>query len=495
VAQALRLPPDRIRVRSEFVGGGFGAKGSVWPHEILAAVAARVVGRPVRIALDRADTFTVHGYQPETIQRVILGARRGGSLTAIRHASVNATAPSDPYVEHGSAGTRTLYACPNIETSDRVVRLNVPPPTFMRAPHEGPGMVALEMAMDELASALDLDPLELRLVNHADRDPTTGKPYSSKALRACYRLAADRFGWIRPGPPRSLAEPGVLVGHGMASAVMSSFRFKASARVTLTRGGRAVIETAAHDIGSGIRAVLPIIAAEQLGIPPERVEVRLGDTDLPEAPGTFGSATTMSVGSAVHAAAGQLRRRLDELAGEPGLEPSEYGEVLALRNLDSVSEVARWAPSRSDESPAMHAWGAVFAEVRVDELLLVPRVTRIVGAYSVGRVINPLTARAQITGGIIWGLGQALLERSPVDRSGRFVSTALAGYRVPASADVPDIEVLFADEHDDRASPIGARGVGEIGTIGVAAAIANAVYHATGVRVREVPIRIEHLLP
>jgi xanthine dehydrogenase YagR molybdenum-binding subunit len=496
LARALGIGPDRIRVRTAPVGGGFGAKGSLWPHEVLTALAARATGRPVRLLLDRRQSFAAHGYQPATCQRVTLGARRDGALTAIRHHCVSAAAMGDDYVEHGSLGSRAMYACPAIETRDRIVRLDLPQPTFMRAPHEGPGMVALEIAMDELAERLGMDPVALRLANHADADPTTGRPFSGKGLRECYRVAASRFGWeARNAAPGSMRDGGCRVGWGMASALMTTFRSAASARLTLHRDGRLLVETAAHDIGSGVHAALAALAAEALGVDPGSVTVRLGDTTLPEAGGTFGSSTTLSVGSAVRAAATRLRRRLEELAGEPGLEAAEFGEVLALRRMDALSESATWAPARDAGGHALNAYGAVFAEVRVDEELPVPRVTRVVGAYSAGRIVSPVTARSQLVGGIIWGIGQALLEASEPDPGGAgFVPGALSAFRVPSHADIPDIDAAFVEEPDLHASPIGARGVGEIGTIGIGAAIANAVYHATGRRVRRLPVRIDALL-
>ena len=492
LAQALGVPAERIRVRTGPVGGGFGAKGSTWPHEILAAAAARLLRRPVRICLSRAETFVAHGYQPATVQDVTLGAAQDGTLVAIRHESVSAAAMADDYVEHGSLGTRTMYRCPNIATRDRIVRLNRPQPTFMRAPHEGPGMTALEIAMDELAERLDLDPVELRLRNYADADPTSGKPFSSKKLRECYQLGAERFGWSRRSKaPGSMRNGPTLIGWGMASCLMSTFRFGGSARITIRRNGTVRIETGSHEIGTGVSTILPQIAAEVLGIDPAQVEVALGDTTLAEAGGTFGSATTMGVGSAVHAAATKLRASLEALAGEPGLEAAEYPEVLKLRHLDHLTEDGAWAPKQEESAYAMNAYGAVFVEVRIDPIIRMPRVSRCVGAYSVGRIINPRTARSQAIGGIVWGLGQALLEESRVDpRTGRFVAQGFGGYHVPANADVPDIDVMFAEEFDAHASTLGARGVGEIGTIGVGAAVANAVYHATGVRVRDVPIRI-----
>ena len=496
LAQLFSVAPDQVRVRTGFVGGGFGAKGSTWPHEFLAVAASREAGAPVRIVLTRSQTFTMHGYQPATIQELTLGARRDGTLTAIRHDSWNAASIADDYVEHGSLGSRTMYACPNIETLDRIVRLNRPQPTFMRAPHEGPGMVGLEIAMDELAHQLGLDPVELRVRNYAERDPTSGKPFSSKALDQCYRLGAERFGWSERSPVPGVRRRGdVLLGMGMASCLMSTFRFGASARVTLERDGSVLIESGAHEIGTGVRTILPQIAADALGLSIDRVRVSLGDTTLPEAGGTFGSATTMSVGSAVRVAALKLKEKLETLAGEPGLEPREYGEVLALHRLERLSEEGSWAPAREEDAYAMNAYGAVFVEVAVAPLDPVPRVTRCVGAFSVGRIINPRTAGSQAIGGMIWGLGQALLEESRVDKMlGRFVAKGFGGCQIPVNADIPTVEAIFADEFDPHASPIGARGVGEIGTIGVGAAVANAVFNATGIRVRDLPIRVEHLI-
>jgi xanthine dehydrogenase YagR molybdenum-binding subunit len=353
-------------------------------------------------------------------------------------------------------------------------------------------MVGLEIAMDELAERLALDPVELRLRNYADTDPTSGKPFSSKKLRECYQSAAEGFGWSRRSPaPGSMRDGTTLVGWGMASCLMSTFRFGGSARITIRRDGTVRIETGSHEIGTGVSTILPQIAADILGLDPARIEVALGDTTLAEAGGTFGSATTIGIGSAVHAAATKLRASLEALAGEPGLEPAEYSEVLKLRQLDHLAEDGSWAPKPEESAYAMNAYGAIFVEVRIDPVLKAPRVTRCVGAYSVGRIINPRTARSQAIGGIVWGIGQALLEESRVDPvSGRFVAKGFGGYHVPTNADVPEIEVIFADEFDAHASTLGARGVGEIGTIGVGAAVANAVYHATGIRVRDVPIRI-----
>lgn len=487
------LPVEAIRVRAPFVGGGFGAKGSAWAHEILAVLASRLVGRPVRIVLTRSQSFTLHGYQPATEQEVTLAATIDGRLTAIRHQGINVAAMDEDYVEHASMGSRTLYTCPNIETHDRILRLHRPQPTFMRAPHEGPGMVGLEIAMDELAEVLDLDPLELRLINYADQDPTSGKSFSSKELRRCYQLAAEAFGWAaRSKAPGSMRDGDRLMGWGMASGLMSTFRFPATARVTARRDGSFLVESGAHEIGTGVGTMLATVVSESLGADPGRIEVRLGDTNLPEAGGTFGSATTVSVGSAVRLAALKLKATMESMAGEPHLTVAEYPEVMALRQVHEVAELATWAPTKDEGQYAMNAYGAVFVEVKIDPLMPVPRVSRVVGAYSIGRVINPVGARSQLIGGVIWGIGQALLEDSRFDpTTGRFLAHSLSSYHVPVNRDVPSIEVLFATEHDQHASPLGSRGAGEIGTIGVGAAIANAVWHATGRRVRDLPIRLD----
>lgn len=497
VATALGLELERVRVIAAFTGGGFGAKGWAWSHQLLAAMAARALGCAVKLVLTRAQGFSSHGYQPATRQQVSLGARADGRLTAIRHESVNATSTYDEYAELAVAGTRSLYACPAIHTRSRVAPVSTITPTPMRAPHEGPGMFALESALDELAYALRLDPLELRLRNHADRDPTSGKRFSSKQLRACYLRGAERFGWPeRPLPPRSLRDGHDLVGWGMASAIMTTFRMSASARVRVHRDGSVVVEAGCQEIGTGVYTILPQIAAEALGCPVDRVSLRLGDTHLPETCGTFGSSTTLTVGSAVHDAGRRLRARLTGM-GVPAdfrFEGDALGELLARHGVASVEADASWAPT-GDGDWSMHSFGAVFAEVRVDADLCLPRVTRCVGAYSAGRIVNPTLARSQMIGGMTWGIGQALLERSETDRRlGRFLAKNLTGYLVPVNADAPTPEVLFVDEDDPNASAIGARGIGELSAVGVGAAIANAVHHATGVRVRELPITPEHLL-
>lgn len=490
LATAFAIPPERIRVISHYLGGGFGCKGYVWAHQILTPLAARVVGRPVKVVLPRAQTFAAHGYQTATIQDVELGATNAGSLTAITHAVVYANALAETFPEYQAAGTRAMYACPAIATSHRAVKLALPQPTAMRAPNEGMGNFALESALDELAERLAIDPLELRLRNYADRDPTSGKPFSSKKLREAYALGAERFGWSeRARRPRAMRDGDDFVGYGMASCLMSTYRNPSEAAVAMRADGTAVVRAGSQEIGTGVRTIMPQLAAEVLGIDPDRVMMELGDTELPQAGPTYGSSSTMGVGSAVADAAAKLRAKLHELGAS---DPAAYGEA-ARRAGGELSAIGSFSPEHDEF--AMFGFGAIFVEARVDASLGLVRVRRCVGAYSAGRIVNERTARSQMTGGMIWGIGQALLERSDVDpHLGRFVSKNLAGYLVPSNADVGHVEAHFVEEYDARASAIGARGIGELGATGVAAAIANAVHHATGVRVRDLPIVPERLL-
>ena len=492
IAKALNLEPTQVRVRNEFIGGGFGCKGWVWPHQLLAAMAARELRRPVKLVLTRAQTFTSHGYQPATSQTVAISARRSGELTGIRHDSLLAGSFVGNHVEGVGIGTRSMYACPSISTRHRLVRVHRGDPTPMRAPLEGVGLVALEIAMDELAYALELDPIELRLKNYADVDPSDGKPFSSKKLRECYAEGARRFGWSRRSPaPRSMREGSDLVGYGFATALFAAFRQPSKARVSIDARGEVLVETSTQEIGTGTRTVVPQIAADALGVPTDRVRLVWGDTELPAAPMSAGSVSTGSVGSAVYDAALKLKAKL---AAAGGATAESYAQAIAQQNEERISADGEFTPP-SDSPNALFSFGAIFAEVKIDEQIPIPRVSRLVGVYDAGRIVNPKTARSQMIGGLTWGIGQALLEHSAMDhRLGRFLSKNLSGYLVPANADVPQIDAVFIDEPDPIINPIGARGIGELGAIGVGAAIANAVFHATGVRVRELPVRSEQLM-
>ncbi|HTQ79381.1 MAG TPA: xanthine dehydrogenase family protein molybdopterin-binding subunit [Thermoanaerobaculia bacterium] len=522
LAELFDLPKEKVRVLCPYTGGGFGGKGSQWPHTVLAAVAARLLDRPVQLNLTRQQMFTSSGHRPPTVQTIALAARPDGALTALRHETLHATSFTTDFIEPcGLTTSQVLYACPNLAIPHRVAQVHVAPPTFMRAPGESTGMFALESAMDELAYALRLDPLELRLKNHADADPSTGKPWSSKHLKECYLRGAQRFGWSRRRPePRSMREGGLLVGWGMATATYPGYRQAASARVELTAEGRATVRTATQDLGTGSYTIFTQVAADALGLPVDRVTCELGDTDFPKAPGSGGSTTAASVSEAIVQAVAALREKLLALAaalpGSPlaGLGPDQVvlaagrlaaaadssrgfacAELLTRTGRSALAAEASVRLGKEARAYAIQSWGAQFCEVRIDPLLPRVQVTRWVSVLDVGRVLNPRTSHSQVLGGVTMGIGMALLEHTVHDpRTGRPLTANLAAYAIPVQTDMPEIEVELLDEPDPVINSLGCRGIGEIGITGVAAAIANAVYHATGTRVRSLPIVPESLL-
>lgn len=493
IAHIFGIPEDRIRVVAPFIGGAFGSALRTWPHVTIAALAARVAGRPVRVELTRRELYVSIGFRPHTEQRVALGAEPDGRLTAIIHEATGQTAGYEEYAEVTLDPSRNLYACPNVRSTYRLVDMNTNSPCPMRAPGTVTGVLALEIAMDELAVALGLDPVELRLRNHAERDEHKNLPWSSKALRECYRQAAERFGWSRRDPtPRSMRDGHHLVGYGMATAVYPAHRAKASARATVYANGTALIQAAGADMGPGTYTSMAQVAAQTLGLPVERVQVELGDTNLPDAPVHGGSITMASLGSAVQAACQALRtdlRRAAEAAPRPLDPQAPYETLLGALDLDRVAAEASSAPGNESQTFSSAAFGAVFVEVRVDEELGTVRVPRMVGAYDVGTVVNPKTARSQCIGGMVQGLGMALLEKADWDeRVGRVMNANLAEYLVPVCADIGTLDVTFVESQDTILNPLGVKGVAEIALCGVAPAIVNAIHHATGRRIREVPI-------
>jgi xanthine dehydrogenase YagR molybdenum-binding subunit len=522
VALVLDLPEEKVNVVCEFLGGGFGGKSWSWPHTLLAAVAARVVNRPVRLQLSRAQMYSMVGHQAATVQSIALGADRDGKLTGIRHDSINPTSVFDDYVEYAAMASRHLWrASGGISTSHKVVHVNRNSPIVLRAPMEAQGHFALESAMDELAYAIGVDPVELRLRNDTDTDPYSGRPFSTRALRECLTAGATRFGWDKRTPePSSMRDGRYLIGQGMAAAIYTHWRWPGKARVTLNSDGSALVEAAAHDIGTGTYTIMAQVAADALGLAPKQVSVRLGDTRLPESHPAIGSATTANATAAVMLAAQAARERAVELSltgreapfagaarkdiivAEAGLALRNknlnvsYAELLASNGVSSLVGDGDYNPVEEANGPkAIFSFSAVFAEVRVDNELGLVRLNRFVGAYDAGRIINPKTARSQAIGGIIWGTGQALLEQSEIDPvSGQFINRNYSGYLVPTNADIPDLDVLFVGGFDEEASPLGAKGLGELTAVSVAPAIANAVFHATGKRVRDLPITIEKVL-
>jgi xanthine dehydrogenase YagR molybdenum-binding subunit len=518
----LGIPEEKINVVCEYLGGGFGGKSWSWPHTLLAALAAKVVNRPVRLQLTRAQMYSMVGHQAATVQTIALGADRDGRLSGIRHDSVNPTSVFDAYVEYAALASRHLWrASGGIATSHKVVHVNRNSPVVLRAPMEAQGHFALECAMDELAYATGVDPVELRLRNDTDTDPYSGRPFSTRALRECLTKGAARFGWDRRTPePRSMRDGRYLIGQGVAAAIFTHWRWPGKARVTLNGDGSALVEAAAHDIGTGTYTVMTQVAADALGMAPDKVTVRLGDTRLPESHPAIGSSTAANATAAVLLAARAAHEKAVELAlagrDAPfaGAVPEDvivadgrlrrtktnmnitYAELLARNGLSSLAGDGGYDPVEEVNGPkAIFSFSAVFAEVRVDPDLGLVRLNRFVGAYDAGRIINPKTARSQAIGGIIWGVGQALLEQSETDpASGQFTNRNYSGYLVPSNADIPELDVLFVGDFDEEASPLGAKGLGELTAVSVAPAIANAVYHATGKRIRDLPVTLEKLL-
>lgn len=472
IARLFGLKKEDVRVISHFLGGGFGSKGSPWSHVPLAVMAAKVVKRPVKLVVTRPQMFLFVGHRPRMLQRVQLGADANGKLVAMRHDLTAWTSRFDEFVEPAAAWSRAIYACDDTVTTHRLVRLDVPTPTFTRAPGAASGSYAMEAAMDELAAALKMDPLELRRRNYAEKDHDSGKPFSSKELRACYKQGAERFGWAkRVATPRSMRDGRWLVGLGMATASYPAHMRASSARAERRPDGTFVVQAGTHDLGTGAYTIMTQIAADELGVPMEKVRFELGDTQLPEAPLAAGSQTSASVGSAVKEACRRLR----------GSKESSVKVDVAERE--------------ERKAYACHSFGAQFVEVKVDEATGEIRVTRAVGAFAGGRILNEKTARSQLLGGMVWGIGLALLEGAERDaRDGRAVTRDLADYHVPVNADVPEIDVILVPEEDPHVSDVGAKGLGELGITGIGAAIANAVYHATGKRVRDLPITLDRLL-
>jgi xanthine dehydrogenase YagR molybdenum-binding subunit len=521
LAGMLGLAPENVRVINHFCGGGFGSKGAPWSHVLLAAIAAKVSGRAVKLAVTRPQLQSLVGHRPKTVQKLELGADARGQLTAIRHDVVSETSRYDVFIESCTAVTRMLYACPNLATVQRLVRLDVPTPTFTRAPGESTGTFALESALDELAYAAGMDPLELRRKNHADRDPETGKPWSSKSLLECYRRAAQAIDWSRRSSKvRTTRDGRWLIGLGVATTTRPSRQLPASARARMLPDGRAIVQAGTQEIGTGTYTIMTQIAGDALALPIGDVRFELGDTALPEAPPSVGSFTAASTGPAVHNACVALRGKLIERAVRDPASPLHglgaelidaedgalvartdrkrrdgYAAIVTRSGLPEISVELRTEASKDRDAYSVSGFGAVFARVRVDAELGEVRIDRLVGAFAAGRILNPKTAQSQLSGGMVWGIGQALHEHSVRDaRTARMVTRDLADYHVPVHADVPDLEVMLVPEDDPHVNEIGAKGLGELSTPGVAAAIANAVYHATGIRVRDLPITPDKLM-
>lgn len=535
VAQQLGIDADKVRVINAYVGGAFGSKGSTTPRTAIIAAIARRLDRPVKLVPSRDQGFTIATYRAETRHHVHIGATEDGKLVALRHEGEEISSRADPYVVGGTKTTTRLYACPNVDSLVSIVRADRNTPGFMRSPPEVPYMFALESAMDELAVKLNMDPIELRRVNDTTKEPIGGKAYTSRSLMACFDEGAKAFGWSRRvRTPKSVVDGDWLVGYGCASTCYPTQMGPAAARVHLQRDGRARVEIAGHELGTGAYTVIGQAAAERLGIPFEQVTVVIGDSNLPPAPVAGGSNSTASTCSTVMMVCDQVRQRLfnayphesradttQQTVGQnpanrsaPNDQPLDLEKAFDALGVSAVEEYGEWKPQGApkDAFEAMHkglvrlvggpslgdniayAFGAEFVEVRVNRFTHEIRVPRLLGAFAAGRIMNPRTARSQLMGGLIWGMSSALFEATEIDeRYARYVNNNLADYLLPVNADAPGVEVILLSETDEKIGPAGAKGLGELGNVGTNAAVCNAIFNATGQRLRKLPVRLEQL--
>lgn len=512
LASALGLDPEAVHALNPFVGGAFGGKGKTSTPAFLAAAAAIALGRPVKAALTREQVFTATAGRAATVQKMTLGAEPDGTLVALRHDSWCSTDAVRSFVEPTSHGTsREWYATRNLALSQKMVPLNIPPTTFMRAPGEAPGSFALESAMDELAVALNMDPIELRLRNNSTAPPGKDLQWSSKHLDECFRIGADRFGWANRSP-NGHTDGDWLVGLGVATAMFPALRFPATVGVTLLADETAEVATSGADPGTGLLTVLSLVGGESLDIAPERITPKLGDSALPPGGLSGGSTATASTGTAIMIAAAKVIDDLLAAASAPGAPfdgkevtyadgrvhadggSMTYGEVLRALGRPSISANGSSAPGEELTKHSFSSFGAQFCEVRVHKWTREARVSRMLGVFDAGRIINEKAARSQLMGGMIWGVSAALHEGLEIEANGRLANGDFAGYLLPVNADIPEVDVQFVEYPDTLHNAVGAKGLGEIGAVGMAAAVANAVYNATGIRVRKIPIVIEDLL-
>ncbi len=521
LAKLFQIPLDNVRVQCPYTGGGFGSKGSLWSHGPLAAMASKVVGKPVKVVLDREQMFGPVGARPTTVNKIKLGATSDGKLVAMQHDVVMHASVLEDFTEHSAGVTKNLYQSPAISITEKLVDQNLGVATFMRAPGEAPGTAVLEIAMDELAEKLKMDPLQLRLANYAETDPSHDRPWTSKNLRQAYTQAAEKFGWSkRNAQPGSMKEGNKLIGYGMATATYPANRSAAQATVRILPGGRAWVGSGTQDLGTGMYTMMAQTCADALGLDPTMVEAKLGDSLLPKAPVSGGSQSTASVTPAVKQAAGQARLKLAELGIAQSASPLfglKAGDMLAKggrlvsnsnpAKSDSFAEIIERGggkpveangsaePAEDRDAYTSQSWGAVFAEVAVDQDSHMVQVRRVVATYDIGTLLNDKTGINQLQGGIVWGIGFALHEEAMIDPVyGRTVNESLAEYHVPVNLDVGTLDVTVLNIADTKFNSLGARGIGEIGITGAAAAVANAIYNATGKRVRDYPITPSKLM-
>jgi xanthine dehydrogenase YagR molybdenum-binding subunit len=521
IMKAFNLEQDNVKVISKFVGGAFGSASRSWSHEMTALIGAKKVNRPLKVVLDRGQMFTMVGYRPTSIQKLGIGATSDGKLTGITHEAIANTSSYEQFLERITDSSKHLYDCANVNTSYKLVPLDMSTPTWTRGPGETSGVFALESAMDELSYALKMDPLELRMKNYAQTDREKNLPWSAKNLDECYRKGAEKFEWNRRNPiPRSMKNGEMLLGMGMSSAIYGAQRNAASAKAILMTDGFLIVQSATEDTGPGTYTIMTQIAADAMKLPLSKVKFELGDSSYPPAPGEFGSQTTASVGPAVHDVCTALRENLRDLVKNRENSPFKnaqdedlifengtimlakdrkvkitYTDILKENNLPQIeiTKESKGGPERQKYS--FFTFGASFVEVNVHPATGTIKVTRVVSAIDNGKIVNRKTARSQVLGSVVWGIGMSLMEGGTLDhRYGRYVNNNLADYHVPVNTDIPQTDVIFIDKEDKIMNNIGAKGLGEIPLVGFAAALANAVYHATGKRIRELPITPDKLI-
>ncbi|WP_069164231.1 xanthine dehydrogenase family protein molybdopterin-binding subunit [Nocardia altamirensis] len=523
IAAYLGISPSKVRVVTDYVGGGFGAKAMMWPHVTLAPLIARELGRPLRVILNREQMFYGTGLREEQEQRVTLVCDADGRFTGLRHHKLSVTSPFDDWAEPSLEVASKAYGIPHWEGRYRLIKGNTMTPTFMRGPGEASGMIALECAIDELAAQLGADPVQLRLRNHAAVDPESGNPWSSDGYPECLRLAAERFGWDGTDrTPGSRTDGDWLIGWGVGTAGYPVYEpgQPQRAHARLRSDGSLVVQAGTQEFGTGVATAMSQVACDAMGMPFDRIRFEIGNTDYPNIAATVGSIGASAVSSAVHTTCTKLLAKLidiavadidsplrgrtpDEIEGVDGrlrliADPSvadAYADILARNQLSDIETTGSWRPAAEPAPYGKMSFGAQFAEVAVDPELGLIRVRRMVGAFAPGRVLNVKLARSQVLGGMNWGLSQALMEGSiPDARDGRWANASLLEYLLPVNADAPEVDISFVEVEDPIVNPLGVKGIGELGMVGAAAAIVNAVHHATGLRLRDIPLRLEHLL-
>jgi xanthine dehydrogenase YagR molybdenum-binding subunit len=492
-----KLPEENVQVYSKVIGGAFGSGSPLWPYAKAALIGAKMIGKPLKTVIDREQMFTMVGYRSPAIQKIGMGATPDGKLVGITHEATGETATYQQFAEGITETTKFLYECPNVNTQYRLTRLDLSTPTYTRGPGETTGVFALESAIDELAYALQMDPLAFRKKNYATQDPDRKLPWSSKYLDECYELGAERFGWEkRKQQPGAVMQNGWLVGYGVGSGAYGAGRANCAARAKLSADGILLIQSSTSDMGPGTATVMVKIASEIINIPVENIRFELGSSALPAAPGEYGSITTSSVGSAVYDTCTALKEKFSQLAGTDVNIGSGYVKILNDHNLPYI-EVTHQTSGRAPEAGkySAHAYCTHFVEVHVHPVTGAVKITKVVSAVDGGKILNPITARSQIIGGVVWGISMSLMEEGVLDhRYGKYVNSNLGDYHVASHADVPQIEVIFTDKKDPITNPMGSKGIGEVAIVGFAAAVANAVFNATGKRIRELPITPDKLV-